>query len=52
MMRIIGSGHEIPWPLPLADEDFVFPKDYRMNEFPKTSHGQPWFDILDEECFS
>jgi hypothetical protein len=51
-MRTIGGGHEVPWPELLTGNDHVFLKDYRMNAFPRTSDGRPWFDIPDDEYFA
>ena len=52
LMRKISGGHALPWPEPLADQGFVFPKDYRLHAFPRTATGQPWYDIPDEDYFS
>ncbi len=51
MKRMAGSL-EIPWPEPITDRGFVFPKDYRMNAFPRTPFGLPWYDTPDSEYFS
>lgn len=51
-MKIIGGGHEVPWPETLVVGNFVFPKDYRMNAFPRTPEGAMWYDIPDDEYLS
>lgn len=52
LMRTIAGGHKVPWPEPLTDNGYVFPKDYRMNDFPRTPEGGNWYDIPDEGYFS
>ena len=52
LMKIIGGGHEVPWPETLVAGNFVFPKDYRMNAFPRTPEGAMWYDIPDDEYLS
>jgi len=52
LMLTIAQGHEVPWPEPLTDGGFAFPKDYRMNDFPRTPDGDIWYDIPDDAYFS
>lgn len=52
LMKKIAGGYEIPWPEPLTDCGFVMAKDYRMNGFPKTAAGKPWYDIPDDDYVS
>ena len=52
LMLTIAQGHEVPWPEPLTDGGFAFPKDYRMNDFPRTPDGDVWYDIPDDDYFS
>ena len=52
LMLTVGSGLEVPWPEPLTGNGVVFPKDYRMNAFPRSNDGRPRFDISDDEYFS
>jgi hypothetical protein len=52
LMLTIGCGHEIPWPETLSDKSFAWPKDYRMNDFPKTAAGEIRYDIPDAEYLS
>ncbi|MCD6429838.1 MAG: hypothetical protein J7L57_01275 [Deltaproteobacteria bacterium] len=52
LMLTIGCDHEVPWPETLSDGDFAWPKDYRMNDFPKTPEGEIWYDAPDDEYFS
>ncbi|MFA7165246.1 MAG: hypothetical protein WC124_05290 [Desulfoplanes sp.] len=51
-MGLIAGKYEIPWPEWMTLFGFVLQKDYRMNAFPETSDGRPWYDIPDEEYFS
>lgn len=52
LMLTIGHGHEVPWPEPLTNGDCVWPKDYRMNDFPKNPAGEIRYDIPDDEYFA
>lgn len=50
-MLTVGGGHEVPWPETLSGDNFAWPKDYRMNDFPKTPEGEIWYDASDDEYF-
>ena len=52
LMLTVGCGHEVPWPETLSGDDLAWPKDYRMNDFPKTLDGEIWYDAPDDEYFS
>jgi len=52
LKQTIAGGHEVPWPEPLGDQGYVFPKDYRMNAYPRTPEGNIWYDVPDDDYFS
>ncbi len=52
LLLTVGCGHEVPWPETLSDGDFVWPKDFRMNDFPGTPEGDICYDIPDDQYFS
>ena len=52
LKQTIAGGRKVLRPEPLTDPGYVFPKDYRMNAYPRTPEGRIWYDIPGDDYFS
>ncbi|WP_462326115.1 hypothetical protein [Desulfoplanes sp.] len=51
-MGEVAGKYDIPWAEWMTISGFVFHKDYRMSDFPRTPEGKVWYDMPDDDYFS